>query len=651
MSRDLLISVEQDHIESLTRASGITAILELIWNALDADATEIRINITKNALGGFDQLVIQDNGHALPYPAAEDVFQKLGGSEKKNKTLSPKGRSYHGKEGKGRYKSFALGDLISFESIYSDNGNSKKFDISIDRNNLRSPKISDVATIDKVDSRFTVKIFNVDDKNVEQISSDEGKLELEEKLATYYISYPDFKIYINNQALVFDNLIKNTAEEPITIETEPDISYPFKIRIVEWNFENKKKTYFCNLKGIPFKEANLGVRSSLPISIFIQSHYIEKLHRDNRLDLFELDNNLNLVFEEAKRFARKYVRDRLHHYSKEFIADLKKEKIYPYTDEANDEIEIAKRQVFDIVALNINEYLPDFNEQNRQSKQLTLRLIKEALENDSNTLQLILSEIIGLPDEKREDLKELLEVTSLENMIDITKDITNRLNFLNALELLIYDPEHSKNVKERKHLHKILINETWIFGDEYTYGADDITLKNVLKEYLKALGREDYEEIVAEESNDDLQTIPDVCLWKQFNLGKYDNHENLVIELKKPTVDAGFSQLQQIQSYAQKVQKDARFPKETTKWKFILLVRDVKEEIEPQLKQQHRAYGHVLESENLDVWVIKWGYIIQKARARYEFVKEKLNISFKDNSNALELLRNKYKQYLPEEFS
>ncbi len=650
MAKELLTSAEQDHIESLTRASGITALLELIWNALDADATEIKINIAKNALGGFESITVEDNGHALTYSAAEDVFQKLGGSEKKTRSLSPNGRSYHGKEGKGRYKSLALGDLISFESVYSDNGHSKRFDVSIDRNNLRSSKISDVTTIEKIHSKFTVKIFNVDDKNAEQISSDEGKLELEEKLATYYISYPDFKIFVNNQPLSFDNLIKNTCEDSISIETEPEITYPFKIRVVEWNFENKKKSYFCNLKGIPFKETNLGIRSSLPISIFIQSHYIEMLHRENRLDLFELDNNLNMAFEEAKRLARKYVRDRLHYYSKEFIADLKKEKIYPYTEEAADEIEVAKRQVFDIVALNINEYLPDFNEQNKKSKQLTLRLIKEALENDSNTLQIILSEIIGLPDEKKEDLKELLEVTSLESMIDITKDITDRLTFLNALELLIYDPEHSKNVKERKHLHKILVNETWIFGDEYTYGADDITLKNVLKEYLKALGRDDYQEVIDAENNDELQTIPDVCLWKQFNLGKYENHENLVIELKKPTVDAGFPQLQQIQSYAQKVQKDPRFPMENTKWKFILLVRDVKDEIEPQLKQQHRAYGHVLESENLDVWVIKWGYIIQKARARYEFVKEKLNLSFKDNTNALELLRNKYKQYLPTDF-
>jgi hypothetical protein len=651
MAKDLLITVEQDHIESLTRASGINAISELIWNALDADATEIRINYKKNILGKYEELTIEDNGHALDYSSAEEVFKKIGGSAKKQKIVSPNGRSFHGKEGKGRYKAFAIGDLVQFESIYSTKGKSSKININIDRNDLRKPILSDIENLSiKIPSRFKVSIFNVDDKCVNEIITKEGKRELEERFASYFISYPDFKIFINNQELEFESLIKNTFQERLSLQITEQQTYAVVIKIIEWNFNNKKKTYYCSSKGIPFKEGNLGVRASLPISIFIQSPYIEKLHRENLLDIAELDSNLNGLYEEAKKIARKYLRDRLHFYSKEFIESLKRDNLYPYEGDTTEEVEKAKRQVFDIVALNVNEYLPDFNDQDNKTKKFTLRLIKEALENDSNSLQIILSEVIGLPDDKREELKELLETTSLVNIIDTINEVNNRLQFLNAIELLIYDPEHSKKVKERKHLHKILINETWIFGDEHTYGADDITLKNVLKEYLKMLGREDYEEIVSESNNDDLQTIPDVCLWKQFNLGKNDHFENLIIELKKPTVKGGFKELQQIQSYAQKVQKDPRFPKALTKWNFVLLVKDVDEEIEPQLNQQNREYGHVLESENLNVWVLKWGYVIQKARARYKYVKDRLNITFKDNHDALDYLNSKYKQYLPDEF-
>jgi hypothetical protein len=66
------------------------------------------------------------------------------------------------------------------------------------------------------------------------------------------------------------------------------------------------------------------------------------------------------------------------------------------------------------------------------------------------------------------------------------------------------------------------------------------------------------------EDNSELQTIPDVCLWQQYSLGSAGK-ENLVIELKKPVVDAGFTEKTQIESYASKVINDKRFPKTKTR--------------------------------------------------------------------------------------
>lgn len=45
MSKFIDIGVERDHIEAQTKANGITALSELIWNSLDADATEINSKI------------------------------------------------------------------------------------------------------------------------------------------------------------------------------------------------------------------------------------------------------------------------------------------------------------------------------------------------------------------------------------------------------------------------------------------------------------------------------------------------------------------------------------------------------------------------------------------------------------------------------
>lgn len=649
MSKKIDIGVEKDHVESLTRANGITALSELIWNSLDADAKEVHVNYEKSRLGNFDSISIKDDGHGLSYDKAQDVFARLGGSEKKTKSQSPGGRHFHGKEGKGRYKSLSLGGLVTFKSTYKNNVGFFQFSTTLDQNNLSVTEIGDLIKLDgEHQTGYDITIENVNYKNASFAFSSDNKRDIEEKFASYWISYPNFRIYIQGKELIFSSLIKSTEQKEVKVELG-EITYTFIIKIIEWSFDNKKKTYLCSSKGIPYSETNLGIRSSIPISIFIQSAYIEKLHHQNILELNAFDEILTIVYKSAKDFAREYVRTRLHFYSKEFIDELKQKGIYPYKQPSDNIIEQTKRQVFDIVALQINEHLPSFNEQDDQSKKLTLLLVSEALENDASNLKRILTEIIELPEDKRDDLAELLESTSLSNIIDTMTEIKNRLNFLNGLEQIIYDKNFNQNFKERKHLHKIIVKETWIFGDEYTYGVDDVSLKNVLKTYLKeALKRDDFEEVVASSDNSELQTIPDVCLWQQYSLGNAGK-ENLVIELKKPSLNAGWDEKTQIESYASKVAQDPRFPKGNTRWKFILVTKDIKPELIPSLKQKNRKYGHIFEGENFDVFILSWGDIITEAKIRHEFIKEKLNLNLQDNEEGLMYLKNKYSEYLPQE--
>jgi hypothetical protein len=652
MPKIIDLAVERDHIESLTRANGITAISELIWNSLDADSTVINVEYEKNKLTRIEYLEVIDNGRGIDYQRAQDVFGRLGGSEKKLNSMSPSGRHYHGKEGKGRYKALALGDLVTFTSTYKNADAFKEFSVTIDRNNLTHSAFSDLKILPKGQNQtgFRVTIKNIIQETAGQAIDSNSRKEIEQKFASYWLSYQDFAIFFNGIKLEFDSLIKNSDETEFFVDKD-GLSYKFVVKVIEWKFDIKKKTYLCNSKGIPFSELNLGIRSSIPISIFIQSVYIESLHRDNKIDLQELDDFLQGAVHESKKFAREYLRKRMHLYSGEFINNLKSKGLYPYTDNADSLIEESKRQVFDIVALQVNEFLPDFENQDDKSKKFTLSLIKEALEKDSTSLQRILTEVIELPLEKREELVDILEETSLSSIIDTMTEIKNRLKFINGLEELIYNKKLNKNVLERKHLHKILINETWVFGDEYTYGVDDLTLKNVLKEYLKHLGREDFEEIIESESNEDLQIIPDVCLWRQFPQGLPGHKTNLIIELKKPTVDAGVEELMQIKLYASRVSQDKRFPKQKTKWKFLLITKDVKPDIEPELEQTDRKYGHVVATDYYDVYVLTWGHILTEAKIRYEFVKEKLNLNLLDNEQNLEYLKSKYNEYLPKDFN
>lgn len=647
---ELELQVAKDHLESLTKASGTSALTELIWNSLDADASYIDISFESTPIG-LKSITIEDDGHGVSHNDALEVFSSIGGSKKKEKGYSPGQRVYHGKEGKGRYKALALGDLVSFRSIYVDKGQPKTFKITLDRNNIKAPRISSpsIASSEKKQG-VIIQINNLDQKACKAVSDGKVVRELEEKFALYNMSYPTFKICIDGYNLEFESLIKNVHTVEMTFNDDQGKEFDFIIKIVEWQMDCQKKIYLCNSSGISFMEKPIGVRATLPVSVSIQSELIEHLHRTNQLALEDLNPVLSRVIEEAKNMTREYLRNRIHQNSREFINDLKREQLYPYIFEPRDEVAKAERQVFDIVALHVHEYMPSFGDQDKKSKKLTLTLIKEALEHDISGLQKILTEIVGLPKEKRDELSEILQRTSLSNIIDTMNEVSNRLTFLQALEQIIYDKVASKNIKERKHLHKMVVNETWVFGDDYTYGADDVTLSNVLRAHLKFLGRDDFEETVSDGDNSNLSKIPDVCLWKQYSRGRAGKFENLIIELKKPTVDAGFEQYKQISDYSARVQGDPRFVKENHKWTFILLVRDIKEELEILCNQTNRRHGHVVQNEGLNVFILRWSDVIEEARARYQYIKDKLNMSLITNDQSLNFLRNRYKEYLPDEF-
>ncbi len=104
MPKTIDLGVERDHIESLTRASGVTAISELIWNSLDADSSIINIDYVKGNISNFESIEIQDNGHGLEYSKAEVVFAKLGGSEKKIILLALMEDNFMEKKAKGDIK-------------------------------------------------------------------------------------------------------------------------------------------------------------------------------------------------------------------------------------------------------------------------------------------------------------------------------------------------------------------------------------------------------------------------------------------------------------------------------------------------------------------------------------------------------------------
>jgi tRNA uridine 5-carbamoylmethylation protein Kti12 len=127
----------------------------------------------------------------------------------------------------------------------------------------------------------------------------------------------------------------------------------------------------------------------------------------------------------------------------------------------------VERKVFDLVAVNVAMTLPDFQEQDQRNKKFQLRILRQAIERSPEELQIILDEVLGLPQQKQEELAKLLKQTTLSQIISASNLVADRLNFLHGLETMLFDKELKETFKERSQLHRILAVNTWVFGEEF----------------------------------------------------------------------------------------------------------------------------------------------------------------------------------------
>ena len=304
--------------------------------------------------------------------------------------------------------------------------------------------------------------------------------------------------------------------------------------------------------------------------------------------------------------------------------------------------------MFDICAATIHEFLPQFENVDRHSRKFTYRLLREALESSPSNLGHIFAEVLKLSEEQQEHLIHLLGKTSLGAIIHSAKTVADRLAFINGLEQILHNKTIRKHLKERTQLHRILVEELWLFGDQYTLGGDDVSLKTVLDEHRKVLDLAPLDAQAKKEISD-LDDVPDLLLWKQYLRGSDDQYEHLVIELKRPTVNISQTEIGQVKRYASKVVENKHFDKEKTRWKFVVLSDGIAADAKADVNQHNREPGHVTSAPDYDIWAVTWSQVIQAAKLRLNWIQSRLEFTVSSNSEGMQYLRDRFSHLLPDE--
>ena len=650
------IQVQDDHLERIAQTrKPILALAELIWNAVDADATHIDVTLVKDDLEGLSAIRVADNGHGIPFAEVEELFSRLGGSWKQSRLHSnEQKRILHGKEGKGRFRAFSLGRVIDWDVCAADHSdNLQSYRISMLKDHLRRVQITDAVPVTAGSGRGVTVTVSEPERDFRSLRDGNAPEELAQIFALYLRQYPEIRIIYTGTRVDSQSVedLSTTYELP-NIETTDGRVLPASLEIVEWLIKAERRLFFCDANGLPIDETSPGIHApGFEFTAYVKSDHFAELLASNTLDLANMDPAVEKCLHVTKEVMRDHFRKRAAEKAAGLVEEWRTEKIYPYEDEPTNVVERVEREVFNVLALNVNTYLPDFPTSDDKTKRFQFRLLRQAVERAPADLARIVNEVLDLPEDKRQELAGLLDRTTLAAIISASRLVADRLDFLRGLETLVFDAEFKDRVRERAQLHRIVAENSWMFGEQYHLSVDDQSITEVLRKHIQATGRE-VEIDTPVTRSDGSRGIVDLMFSRNIQLTGAEDREHLIVELKRPTVKVDSDVAAQIKSYAFAVADDERFRYVPAKWIFWAVSNDIDKVVEREVAQRDRAHGILFEDkeQRITIWVKTWSQIINDCKARLRFFEEKLNYT-PDRDSSLEHLNNTYQKYVADLFA
>jgi len=639
------VQAGQSMLESYVKRPGI-GLCELVWNAFDEDATKVEISIVTNDLGGIEQIVVEDDGNGMTIERASKSFATVGDSWKRMPgTLSVGKRPVHGRYGRGRYAAFGLGDSAQWRSTaIAVEGGFAGVHIAGNRSDLQHMEVSSISpATSKPTTRVTIGLITDEARAVFDKPA-ELRNQLLTEFALHLDRFKDFSVVFLGEEIDPGGVVG--SKEVTALSLPEGVQGNATLAVIEWKLTDvERRLYLCSAQGTIVDELPPGVQAP-------GAEFTAYLQWDGFAagDPLTLEGDTQTLAGQVIQVARDALRDHLTKGSRRREAETVKrwqaEGVYPYTGKPKDAVESAARDVFNVVAMAAARTLEE--SKSRSVKALSLSLMKETLESDPEALLPILHKVVKLPATRVDELREILEHTSLAHLIQAGKEVGGRVEFLNGLDSILFDRQIKKRLLERRQLHRILAHETWLFGEEWSLTGDDEPLDAVLRKFLTRLGRE--VELATDKPvlrEDGSIGIPDLVLGRSLETSE-DHTAHLVVELKRPSHKLESGDVDQLRSYASAIVNDERFARSNMSWDFWLVGNETKREVDEMREQTHLPHGVVHSSKKYEITVRTWAEVIGSARHRLKFVQKSL-LYESTRDTGLAYLRSKYSDYLPAE--
>ena len=380
MTRDIKVQAKADYIASLSHSAPLSAIEELVWNALDADAREVRIDIIQNALGAVDAIRISDDGAGVDVDRIDSTFGGLGGSWKKGRAMTVAlKRRLHGRHGRGRFKAFALGGHVEWRttraSVAAGGTASPQLSSYVISGDLQTPGLF---RIEETDPGFATgtEVYITNVRPTADSLTDAGTVvsALSAKFALYLKAYPNVQVYFSGIPVTPVIVRKAVTDYTLSLPSGAEA----KLEVIEWKrrFVGSGKLVFCGKDGFALHEQPAGVRPGAGFSFtaYVVSQRFAELNAENMLVMDELNPETRAYLEAARKILRDHFRVRAAEMDESRVDEWIRDGSYPFAkDDASD-----GRKRFDAAVQDMREHLEGFDSYSAEERRYLFGLIAKA---------------------------------------------------------------------------------------------------------------------------------------------------------------------------------------------------------------------------------------------------------------------------------
>jgi hypothetical protein len=629
------------------------ALCELITNSIQAKAKEIKIEIEyarKNSLASspIKSITLTDNGHGVPISQFENKILEVGTTAKADG------------QGIGRFGALQIGSKVEIDTVAWDEAIQKftRVFLPIDAEEFKQRGLKDIdfeLTEEIYDSKetpfYSVSIKSLYHGKQEKVAK---KNKIVNELLHENIHLALFEKYPYE---IFNNSVSFSVNGKTLNRNEFIYDKP-KIKKLDYTDVRGSKTkinfYFYNIKLTPPKvKVFLQVDSGGVKTVAHEYTYSSDWYSPDlgtwfiyiESPLFTLDLFKNIDFEDMGDEELTKLKSFIKGAINDFFLEIN-QRFQKFTTKLSDDVFNPHKNVkpasetqealFQKAAFLVEEQYK-LLEKDYKIRGLVYPLIDKAL-SDGN-IQIIFDKILKLDAPTIEKFHELLKKTELENVVHFANQVANHSEFLDFLHELVYG-NISKVIKERSQLHKIVENELWVFGEQYSSTPrlwSDRKIGNILEEirnqtlvYDLTLKDENLIELKGKELND----ITDLFFTNE-KITDDGSKEYMIVELKSPKCLIGQKEMNQIDRYAFTIEKNDGLPSDKVKYKLLLISSKLNDYAKSKMESAFDKNGIPFlydkkTKKNIEIYILSWAELIENNRRKLNYLSKHLKV--KDRS-------------------